>query len=83
MLNIKLAHRDVIDELIVKVYDNGAETNILPLDSFRCMFPRALDMKMAIQVEGLLKGSRMNLECYDDGRLRNHGSIKLKTSTLL
>ena len=69
MLNIKLPHRDVIDNLIVKV-NNGAEANILPLDSFRCMFPHALD-KDSYPVEGFLKGSRTNLECYDDGRLKN------------
>ena len=75
LLNIKLPHRDVIDELQVKV-DDGAEANILPLDSFRSMFPHALN-KEGYPTEGFLKGSRMNLECYDDGRLLNHGSIKL------
>ena len=38
LLNIKLPHRDVIDELQVKV-DDGAEANILPLDSFRSVSP--------------------------------------------
>ena len=33
LLQIKLPHRDVIDNLKVKV-DDGAEANILPLDSF-------------------------------------------------
>ena len=42
MLQIKLPHCNGIDNLRVKV-DNGAEANILPLDSFRTMFPHALD----------------------------------------
>ena len=76
LLKIKLPHRDVIDNLKVKV-DDGAEANILPLDSFRSMFPHALN-KEGYPVKGFLKGSRTNLECYDDGRLINHGSIKLR-----
>ena len=75
ILNIKLPHRDVIDKLQVKVND-GAEANILSLDSFRSMFPHALNEE-GYPREGFLKGSRTNLECYDDGRLINHGSIKL------
>ena len=76
LLQIKLPHRDVIDNLKVKV-DDGAEANILPLDSFRFMFPHALNEE-GYPVKGFLKGSRTNLECYDDGRLINHGSIKLR-----
>ena len=75
ILNIKLPHHNVIDNLQVKV-DDGAEANILPLDSFRSMFPHALD-KDGYLKEGFLSGSRTNLQCYDDGRLINHGSIKL------
>ena len=41
MLQIKLPHHNGIDNLRVKV-DNGAEANILLLDSFRTMFPDAL-----------------------------------------
>ena len=76
LLNIKLPHRNIVDEMKVKVND-GAEANILPLDSFRSMFPHALNEE-GYPREGFLKGSRMNLECYDDGRLINHGSIKLR-----
>ena len=76
LLQIKLPHRDVIDNLKVKVND-GAEANILPLDSFRSMFPHALN-KEGYPVEGFLKGSRMNPECYDNASLINHGSIKLR-----
>ena len=76
LLNIKLPHRDIVDEMKVKVND-GAEANILPLDSFRSMFPHALN-KEGYPKEGFLKGSRMNLECYDDLRLINHGSITLR-----
>ena len=65
----------------VKVND-GAEANILPLDSFRSMFPHALNEE-GYPKDGFLKGSRMNLECYDDSRLINHGSITAKTSALL
>ena len=41
ILNIKLPHQNGIDNVRVKV-DDGAEANILPLDSFRTMFPHAL-----------------------------------------
>ena len=65
-----------IDNLQVKV-DDGAEANILPLDSFRTMFPHALD-ENGYPTAGFLERSKINLECYDDGRLINHGCIKLK-----
>ena len=41
------------------------------------MFPHALN-KHSYPKEGFLRGSRTNLECYNDGRLINHGSIKLR-----
>ena len=41
-LNIKLPHQNGIDNVRVKV-DDGAEANILPLDSLRTMFPHALN----------------------------------------
>ena len=46
ILNIKLPHQNGIYNIRVKV-DNGAEADILPLDSFSTMFPHALDMNMA------------------------------------
>ena len=76
ILNIKLPHWNGIDNVRVKV-DNGAEGNILPLDSFRTMFPHALD-KHGYPRDVSLRGSRANLECYDDGRLVNYGIIKLR-----
>ena len=76
MLQIKLSHHNGIDNLRVKV-NNGAEANILPLDSFRTMFPPALD-EWGYLKKGFLCGSRTNLECYDDGKLINHGSIELR-----
>ena len=42
VLHLKLPHRSSIDNITVKV-DDGAEGNILPLNSFRAMFPHALD----------------------------------------
>ena len=60
----------------VKV-DDGAESNILPLKSFRAMFPHALDAN-GYPKPGFLRGSKTTLECYDDGKLINHGSIKLR-----
>ena len=55
----------------------SAEANILPLDSFRSMFPQALNGE-GYPKDGFLKGSTMNLELYDDSTLVNHGSINLK-----
>ena len=41
------------------------------------MFPHALD-ENGYPKTGFLERSNMNLECYNDGRLINHGCIKLK-----
>ena len=41
------------------------------------MFPHALT-EQGYPKDGFLRGSRTNLECYNDGRLVNHGSIKLR-----
>ena len=75
VLQIKLPHRNGID-ITVKV-DDGAEGNILPLNSFRAMFPHALDAN-SYPKPGFLRGSKTTLECYDDRKLINHGSIKLR-----
>ena len=76
VLQIKLPHHNGIVDVTVKV-DDGAEGNILPLNSFRAMFPHALDMN-GYPKPGFLRGSKTTLECYDDGKLINHGSIKLR-----
>ena len=76
MLQLKLPHCNSIDDVTVKV-DDGAEGNILPLNSFRAMFPHVLDAN-GYPRPGFLRGSKTTLECYDDRKLVNHGSIKLK-----
>ena len=76
LLQLQLPHCNGIDNVTVKV-DNGAEGNILPLNSFRAMFPHALDTN-GYPKPGFLRGSKTMLECYDDGKLVNHGSIKLR-----
>ena len=76
VLQLKLPHCKGIDDITVKV-DDGAEGNILPLNSFRAMFPHALDMN-GYPKPGFLRGSKTTLECYDNGKLINHGSIKLR-----
>ena len=76
ILQIKLPHCNGIDDITVKV-DDGAEGNILPLNSFRAMFPHALDMN-SYPKPGFLRGSKTTLNCYDNGKLINHGSIKLR-----
>ena len=75
-IGIKLPHRWVVNNLRVKV-DDGAKANLLPLRSFRPMFPHALDGD-GYPLEGFLDDSRTRLECYNDGKLVNHGSITLK-----
>ena len=76
VLQLKLPYHNGIDNITVKV-DDGAEGNILPLNSFRAMFPHALDAN-GYPKPGFLRGSKMMLECYDDRKLVNHGSIKLR-----
>ena len=81
VLQLKLPHCNGTDDITVKV-DDGAEGNILPLNSFRAMFPHALDAN-GYPKPGFLRGSKTTLECYDNGKLVNHGSIKLLTPALL
>ena len=76
VLQLKLPHCNGTDDVTVKV-DDGAEGNILPLNSFRAMFPHALNAN-GYPKPGFLRGSKTTLECYDDGKLVNHGSIKLR-----
>ena len=76
ILQIKLPHCNGIDDLKVKV-DDGAEGNILPLNSFRTMFLHALDVN-SYPKPGFLRVSKTTLDCYNDGKLINHGSIKLR-----
>ena len=76
ILNIKLPHWNGIDNVRVKD-DDGAEANILPLDSFRLMFPHALD-EQGYPQDGFLRIFGTKLKCYDHGKLINHGSIKLR-----
>ena len=75
-IGIKLPHRRIVDNLQVKV-DDGAEANLLPLHSFRSVFPHTLD-EDSYPLDGFFKDSRTRLECYNDGKLVNHGSITLK-----
>ena len=76
ILQLKLPHRNGTDNVTVKV-DDGAEGNILPLNSFRAMFPHTLNAH-GYPKPGFLRGSKTMLECYDNGKLVNHGSIKLR-----
>ena len=76
ILQIKLPYHNSIDNLKVKV-DDGAEDNILPLNSFRTMFSHALDVN-GYPKPGFLRGPKTTLECYNDGKLINHDSIKLR-----
>ena len=76
VLQLKLPHHNGLDNITVKA-DDGAEGNILPLNSFRAMFPHALDMN-GYPKPGFLRGSKTTLDCYDDGKLINHSSIKLR-----
>ena len=60
----------------VKV-DNGAKVNILPLHTFRSMFPHNLD-EDGYPKDGGLRGLKMMLQCYDDSKLVKHGTITLR-----
>ena len=75
-LRVKLPYRNIADIMEVKV-DNGAEVNILPLHTFRSMFPHKLDDD-GYPTDGFLKGSKTTPQCYDDGKLVNHGTITLR-----
>ena len=66
----------------VKV-DGSAEANILLFRFFQDHVSSCTEPTHGYPKDGFLRGSRTNLECYDDGRLVNHGSIKLRLSALL
>ena len=74
-LRVKLPYRNIADIMEVKV-DDRAEANILPLHTFRSMFPHKLD-EDGYPKEDALRGSKTTLQCYDDGKLVNHGTITL------
>ena len=75
-LRVKLPYRNIADIMEVKV-NNGAKANILPLHTFRSMFPHKLDDNGYPKADSL-KGSKTTLQCYDDGKLVNHGMITLQ-----
>ena len=74
-LRVKLPYRNVAVIMEVKV-DDGAEANILPLHTFRSMFPHKLD-EDSYSKNDALRGLKMMLQCYDDSKLVNHGTITL------
>ena len=75
-LRVKLPYRKAADIMEVKVNDR-AKTNILPLHTFRSMFPYKLD-ENGYPKDDTLKGSKTILQCYEDGKLVNHGMITLQ-----
>ena len=75
-LRVKLPHRHITDIMEVKVNDR-AEANILPLHTFRSMFPNKLNEDGYLK-DDALRGSRTTLQCYDDSKLVNHGTITLR-----
>ena len=75
-LRVKLPYQNAADVMEVQVND-GAKANILPLHTFRLMFPHKLD-ENSYPKEDALKGLKMMLQCYDDGKLVNHGMITLR-----
>ena len=56
--------------------NDGAEASILPLHTFRSMFPHKLDEDGYLK-DDALRGSKTTLQCYDNGKLVNHGIITL------
>ena len=73
---VKLPYWNIADVMEVKVNDR-AEVNILPLHTFRSMFPHKLDEDGYPKDDALI-GSKTTLQCYDDGKLVNHGMITLR-----
>ena len=75
-LRVKLPYQNVADVMEVKV-NGGGEANILPLHTFRSMFPHKLD-EDGYPKDSTLRGSKMMLQCYDDSKLVNHSTITLR-----
>ena len=75
-LQVKLPYQNIADIMEVKVNDR-AEANILPLHTFRLMFPHKLD-ENGYPKDDALKGSKTMLQCYDNSKLVNHSTITLR-----
>ena len=73
---VKLPYWNIADVIEVKVND-GAKANILPLHTFRSMFHHKLD-ENGYPKDDALKGSKTTLQCYNNGKLVNHGMITLQ-----
>ena len=74
-LRVKLPYQNTADVMEMKV-DDGAEANILPVHTFRSMFPQKLD-ENGYPKDDALQGLKTTLQCYDDSKLVNHCTITL------
>ena len=77
ILQIKLPHWNGIDNLKVKV-DSGAVANIFTLRFFQDHASSCIRWERLPKSRNFWGGPGISLECYNDGRLVNHDSIKLK-----
>ena len=77
VLQLKLPHRNGIDDVTVKV-DDGAEGKHSSFKLFQGPCFLMHWMQAGYPKPGFLRGSKTSLECYDNGKLINHGSIKLR-----
>ena len=78
ILNIKFSHQHEHRQLASQSWWHDSEANILPLDSFRTMFPHALVWAWLPHSKDSWKDPRSTLNVAINGRLINHGCIKLK-----
>ena len=76
VLQIKLPHCNSIDDITVKVDDGAGVTFFLWTLSGPCFLMHWT--WMVTQNQDSYRGSKTFLECYDNGKLINHGSIKLR-----
>ena len=74
-INIKLANRPGVHSLKVKV-DTGAQGNILPLRTYRRMYPESIDSD-GYPKNGTTTKRNTVLTAYNGTQIPQHGSIKI------
>jgi transposase InsO family protein len=76
-VNLRLPHKPVNDTLKLKV-DTGAEGNILPLRTYRKMFPHRLDAEGFPRSSEVSHKPQTKLSAYNGSEIKQHGEITLR-----
>ena len=76
-MELQLPNRRAYDTFNLKV-DTGAEGNILPLRTYRRMFPRNLNTSGYLKSTEVTHRPEVTLTAYNGGDIKQHGAISLR-----